>query len=73
MLFHLLVVGAINSNDQGPVGPCKRLNGERGDGGGPIGGEIGPPPPSQVSLTPLGLTSTKSQRLKELEEAESLL
>jgi hypothetical protein len=48
MLPHLLVVGARNSDDQGPAE--KGLSGEHGDGGGPINGEIGPPPPSQVSL-----------------------
>ncbi len=70
MLPHLLVVGDGNSNDQGPVGPCTRTSGERGGGGGPTGGEIGPPLPSHVSLTSPGLTGTNSERLTELEEVE---
>ncbi len=68
MLPHLLVVGVRNSDDQGPDGSCKRLSGERGGGGGPISGEIGPSPPSHGSLTPPGLTSFNLGRLKEMEE-----
>jgi hypothetical protein len=64
----LLVVGARNFDDQGPAGSCRRLSGERGGGGGPIGGEIYPPPPSHVSLTPPGVTGYDSERLKEMEE-----
>ncbi len=41
-----------------------------GGGGGPIGGEIGPPPPSHVSLTPPDLTGIDSERWQELEEVE---
>jgi hypothetical protein len=70
MLPHLLLVGTRNSNDQGPVGPCMRPSGERGDGSGPINGEIGPPPPPQVSLTPPGMTSFDSYMLKDLEEED---
>ena len=31
--FHLLVVGARNSDDQDPAGSCKMPSGERGGGG----------------------------------------
>jgi hypothetical protein len=68
MIPHLLVVGARNSDDMGPDWPCKRLSGERGGRGGPISEEIGTPLPSNVSLTPTGLTGYDSERLKETEE-----
>ena len=68
MLPNLLVVGARISYDQAPVGSCRRLNGERGGGGCPISGEIGPPPPAHVYLTPPGLASSDSDRSKEMEE-----
>ena len=70
MLPHLLVVGAGHSHDQGPAGSCKRPSGERGGGGDSIGGEIGPLPPPQVSLTPPGLRGSDSDRLKEMEEED---
>jgi len=68
MLPHLFVVGAGNSDNQGQAGSCRRLSGERGGGGGPNSGEIGPPPPSHVFLTPPGLPGYDSDRLKEMEE-----
>ena len=71
MLPRILVMDARNFNDQGPVGPCRRPSGERGGGDGPIGGEIGPPPRSHMSLTLPSITGAYSKRLKELEEEES--
>ena len=68
MLPHLPVVGAGKSDDQGPAGSCRGLSGERVGGGGPISGEMRPPPLSQVSLTPPGMTGYDSNRLKEMEE-----
>ncbi len=47
---YLFVVGARNSDDQGRVGFCRRLSGERCGRGGPIREEIGPPLPSHVSF-----------------------
>jgi hypothetical protein len=73
MLPHLLVVDARNSLDQGPAGSCRRPSGERGAVGGPISGEIGPPPPPLVSLTPPGLTGYDLDKLKETEEEDSCL
>jgi hypothetical protein len=73
MLPHLLVVGAGNSHDQDPAGSCKRPTGERGGGRRSISGEIGPPPPPQVSLTPPGLTGSDLDRLKEMEEENCCL
>ena len=73
MLPHLLVVGAGNSHKQGPAGSCSRPSGERGGGGDSISGEIGPPPPPHVSLTPPGLTGSDSDRLKETEEKDRCL
>ncbi len=70
VLPHLLVVGAGNSHDQGPVGSYRRPSGERGGDGGSISGEIGPPPPPHVSMTPPGLTGSDSYRLKEMEEED---
>ncbi len=68
MLPHLLVVGVVNSDDQGPTRPCMRLSGEHGGGGGPVGGEIEPPPPSHVSSTPPGMRGLYYDKLKELED-----
>jgi len=61
------------SYDQGPAGSCRRPSGERGGGGGSISGEIGSPPPPQVSLTPPGLTGSDLDRLKEMEEENGCL
>jgi len=71
MLPHLLVVGAGYSHDHGPTGSCKRPSGERG--GGSISGEIGPPPPPHVSLTPPGLTGSILDRLKKMEKEDCCL
>jgi hypothetical protein len=70
MLPYPLVVGAGNSNDQGPAWPCKRPSGGQGGGGGLIKGEIGPPPPSNASLTPPGLTGKDLKRWQVLEEVD---
>ena len=48
--LHLLVVSARNSSDPDPAWSGKRLSGGRCGGGGVIGGEIAPLPPSHVSL-----------------------
>ena len=69
--LQLHVVDTGNSNDQGPAWPCMRPSGGQGGDSGPIGEEIGPPPPSQMSLTtPIGLTGKDSERWQELEEVE---
>ncbi len=73
MLPHLLVVGARNSHDHGPAGSCRRPSEDRGGGGGSISGEVGPPLPLQVSLTPSGVTGSHSEKLKETEEEDCCL
>jgi len=70
MLPHLLVVGAGDSDDHGS---CMRRSGKRGGRGGPISEDIGPPPPSHVPLTSLGLTGSDSDKLKEMEEEDCYL
>jgi len=47
---HLLVVGAGNSLNPGPARYGRRPRVGRCGGGGAIGGEIAPPPPTHVSL-----------------------
>jgi len=55
MLPHLLVVGVGSSRDPGPAGRGRRLSGEHsGDGGRPIGEEIGMP------SSPLGPSVARS-------------
>ncbi len=70
MLPHLLVVGARNSHDQDPARSCMRPSGERSGGGGSVSGDIGPPPPPRVSLTPPGLTVSDLDMLKEMKEED---
>ena len=69
MLPHLLVVGASNSRDPGPVGRGRRLSGEHNGGSGrPIGEEIGMPSPPQGPPAARSDGNTKSYRGREEQE-----
>jgi hypothetical protein len=70
---HLLVVGAGNSRDPGPVWLMQEAKRGIGGGGGAIGVEIAPPPHHRCLRTPPGLTVTETQTgWKEEEERKRL-
>ena len=57
---HLLVVGARNSRDPGPVWLRQEAKRGNGGGGGAIGVEIAPPPHRMCLRTPPGLTGNRN-------------